>query len=38
VDHSVNDVGGWIRENIDAELWPNAEIVWGKRVKWEPRV
>lgn len=38
VDDSVNNVGGWIRENIDAELWPNAEIVWGKRVKWEPRV
>jgi hypothetical protein len=38
VNDSVNDVGGWIRENIDAELWPNAEIVWGKRVKWEPRV
>ncbi len=38
VDDSVNGVGGWIRENIDAELWPNAEIVWGKRVKLEPRV
>jgi hypothetical protein len=33
VDDSVNDVGGWIRENIDAELWPNAKIVWGKRLK-----
>ena len=37
VDDSVNDVGGWIRENIDAELWPNAEIVWGKRVKLDAK-
>ena len=32
------DVKAWIMANIDAEFCPNAEIVWGKRVKWEPRV
>ena len=31
VDDSVNDVGGWIRKNIDAEVWPGFEMVWGKR-------
>ena len=34
VDHSVNDVGGWIA-NIDAEVWPTHEMIWGKRVKLE---
>ena len=37
VDYSVNDVGGWIMANIDAELWPEAKMVWGKRLKLEAK-
>lgn len=36
-DESV-DVKAWIMANLDAEVWPGFEMVWGKRVKWEPRV
>jgi hypothetical protein len=30
---SVDDVGGWMAANLDAEVWPGFEMVWGKRVK-----
>jgi hypothetical protein len=33
-DESV-DVKAWIVANLDAEVWPDAEMVWGKRVKLE---
>ena len=38
VDDSIKDVRAWIVANIDAEVWPTYEMVWGKRLKWEPRV
>ena len=38
VDDSIKDVRAWIVANIDAEAWPTHEMVWGKRLKWEPRV
>lgn len=33
VDDSVKDVAGWIVANLDAGIQPEAETVWGKRVK-----
>lgn len=38
VDDSIKNVRAWIVANIDAEVWPTYEMVWGKRLKWEPRV
>jgi hypothetical protein len=38
VDDSIKDVRAWIVANMDAEVWPTHEMVWGKRVKWEPLV
>jgi hypothetical protein len=35
-DESVRDVGAWIVKNLDVEVRPDAEIIWGRRVKWEP--
>lgn len=35
VDDSIKDVRAWIVANIDAEVWPTYEMVWGKRLKWE---
>lgn len=32
-DESVKDVGAWIVENMDAEVRPDAEMMWGRRVK-----
>lgn len=31
------DVKAWIMANLDAEVWPEAEMVWGRRVKWEAK-
>jgi len=31
-DESVKDVGQWIEGNLDAEVRPDAEMVWGRRV------
>ena len=35
VDDSIKDVRAWIVANIDAEVWPGFEMVWGKREKLE---
>lgn len=32
-DDSVKDVPGWMAANLDAEAQPDAEMVWGSRVK-----
>jgi len=32
-DESVKDVPGWIVTNLDPEVRPDAEMVWGRRVK-----
>jgi hypothetical protein len=36
-DESVKDVPGWMAANLDAEARPDAEMVWGRRVKREGR-
>ena len=33
---SVEDVAGWIVANLDEDVRPDAEMVWGKRLKLEP--
>jgi hypothetical protein len=35
VDDSIKNVRAWIVANIDAEVWPGFEMVWGKREKLE---
>lgn len=35
-DESVRDVAGWMALNLDAEVLPGFEMVWGRRVKVEP--
>ena len=37
VDDSIKDVRAWIVANIDAEVWPTHEMVWGKRLKLEAK-
>ena len=37
VDDSIKDVRAWIVANIDAEVWPTYEMVWGKRLKLEAK-
>jgi len=32
-DDSVSDVPGWMTANLEAEARPDAEMVWGRRVK-----
>ena len=34
-DESVKDVGAWIVKNLDVEVRPDAEMIWGRRVKWD---
>lgn len=36
-DHSVRDVGEWIVSHLDADVLPGFEMMWDRRVKWEPR-
>lgn len=33
-DESVKDVEAWIVENLNAEVRPGYEMVWGRRKKW----
>ena len=35
-DKSVRDVPRWMVANLDAELWPAYDMVWGNQVKWKP--
>lgn len=35
-DRSVRDVPRWIVANLDAEVWPVYDMVWGNLVKWKP--
>jgi hypothetical protein len=34
----IGEVGGWIAMNLDAEVWHEAEMVWGKKVRIEGRI
>jgi hypothetical protein len=31
-DETVKDVGAWIVQNLDAEVRPDAEMIWGRRL------
>jgi hypothetical protein len=35
-DRSVGEVGKWIVNNLEAEVWPNDEMVWDRTSEWEP--
>jgi hypothetical protein len=35
---SVDDVGGWMAANLDAEVWPGYEMMWGKKVRLEGKI
>ena len=35
-DRSVGDVGKWIVKNLEAEVWPDYEMVWDRTREWEP--
>jgi hypothetical protein len=35
-DRSVGDVGKWIVKNLEAEVWPDYDMVWDRTRKWEP--
>jgi hypothetical protein len=35
-DRSVRDVPRWMVANLDAEVWPDFDMVWGNQVKWKP--
>jgi len=32
-DDSIKDVPGWVALNLEAEVWPDCEMVWDRRVK-----
>ena len=34
-DEGVKDVTIWLTTNLDAEVRPDAEMVWGRRAKWD---
>jgi hypothetical protein len=36
-DESVKDVAAWIEGSLDPDVWPGYEMVWGRRVKLEPK-
>jgi hypothetical protein len=35
-ERSVGDVGKWIVKNLEAEVWPDHEMMWGNAVRWKP--
>jgi hypothetical protein len=35
-DRSVGDVGKWVVKNLEAEVWPDSDMVWGRKRGWEP--
>ena len=35
-DRSVGDVGKWIVKNLEAEVWPDYDMVWDRTRTWEP--
>jgi hypothetical protein len=35
-DDKVGDVGKWIVTNLEAEVWPDYDMVWDRLRKWEP--
>jgi hypothetical protein len=35
-DRSIADVGRWIVNNLEAEVWPDYDMVWDRTREWEP--
>jgi hypothetical protein len=35
-DRSIGDVGKWIVNNLEAEVWPDYDMVWDRTREWEP--
>jgi hypothetical protein len=35
-DRSVKDVSRWMVANLDAEVWPVYDMMWGNTVRWKP--
>jgi hypothetical protein len=35
-DNSVTDVAKWMVTNLDAEVWPDFDMVWDRARPWEP--
>jgi hypothetical protein len=35
-DYSIGEVKPWLVKNLDAEVWPDHELIWGNLVKWAP--
>lgn len=35
-DNSVTDVPRWMVANLDAQVWPDYDMVWDRKRKWEP--
>ena len=33
-DEAIKDVQSWLALNLDEAVRPDAEMVWGRRVKW----
>jgi hypothetical protein len=35
-NRSIGDVGKWIVKNLEAEVWPDYDMVWDRTKEWEP--
>jgi hypothetical protein len=35
-DNTVRDVPRWVVANLDAEVWPVYDMMWGNTVRWKP--
>jgi hypothetical protein len=35
-DRSIGDVAKWVVKNLEAEVWPDYEMVWDRTREWEP--
>jgi hypothetical protein len=35
-DRSVKGVARWMVANLDAEVWPDYDMVWDRTTAWEP--
>jgi hypothetical protein len=35
-DRSIGDVGKWIVQNLEAEVWPDYDMVWNQTREWKP--
>jgi hypothetical protein len=35
-DRSIGDVAKWVVKNLEAEVWPDYDMVWDRRKAWKP--